>query len=130
MAVLDRRAHIAKALAGFAENSLKVAGRNLLQTLGYASQKQLELQPNSAGNFLLQFDPDGQIDSAKALVDDWKAVEFLFQLSDEDIGNHLPFSSGKVDNSIIESYIFLAIDLTEPNYTRTKLATITREINK
>src|SRR5712691_5877199 len=126
MPALDRKEQIVDALAGFAGKSLKVAGRNFLGALGYSSEKQLDLEPNSAGNFLLQFDPDGQIDSAKALVGEWKAVEFLFQLSDEDIGNHLPFLSGKVDNSIIESYIFLAIDLTEPNYTRTKLATITR----
>ncbi len=130
MPVLDRREHITDALAGFAGKSLKVAGRNFLGALGYSSEKQLDLEPNSASNFLHQFDPDGQTDSAKSLVSEWKAVDFLFQLSDEDIGNHLPFSGGKVDNSIIESYIFLAIDLKEPNYTRTKLATITREINK
>ena len=130
MPALDRREQIVSAMAGFASKSLRVAGRDFLGALGYSSEKQLELESNTAASFLLHFDPDGQLDPAKALVGDWKAVEFLFQLSDEDIGNHLPFSSGKFDNSIIESYVFLAIDLAEPNYTRTKLANITREINK
>ena len=118
------------ALAGFTGKNLKVAGRDFLGSLGYASSKKLELESNTAASFLAYFDPGGQLDQAKALVAEWKAIEFLFQLSDEDIGTHLPFSSGKFDNSIIESYVFLAIDLAETNYTRTKLATITREINK
>jgi len=130
MPALDHKKQIVDALAGFAGKSLKVAGRDFLGALGYSSAKQLDLQPNTAAGFRLLFDPEGRLDSAKALVAEWKAIEFLFQLSDEDIGNHLPFSSGRVDNSIIESYIFLAIDLAEPTYTRTKLATITRDINK
>ena len=130
MPALDRREQIVDALAGFGRKSLRAAGRDFLGALGYSSERQLDLAPNTAASFLLHFDPDGQLDPAKALVGEWKAIEFLFQLGDEDIGNHLPFSSGRFDNSIIESYVFLAIDLAEPNYTRTKLATITREINK
>ena len=130
MPVLDHREQIVDALAGFGGQSLKLAGRNFFAALGYSSAKQFDLVPNTATNFRDHFDPDGQLDASKALINEWKAVEFLFQLSDEDIGNHLPFSSGKYDNSIIESYVFLAIDLAGPNYTRTKLATITREVNK
>jgi hypothetical protein len=129
MPILDRKEQIVDALAGFAGKNLGAAGRDFLGALGYSSERQLDLGSAPAG-FLSHFDPAGQLDQTKALVGEWKAVEFLFQLSDEDIGNHLPFSSGKFDNSIIESYVFLAIDLAEPNYTRTKLATITREINK
>jgi hypothetical protein len=42
----------------------------------------------------------------------------------------LPFSGGRVDDKIIESYLFFAIDLTNDQYTRTQFADITREINK
>src|SRR5262245_45824057 len=42
----------------------------------------------------------------------------------------LPFSGGRVDDKIIESYLFFAIDLTTDHYTRTQFADITREINK
>jgi adenine-specific DNA-methyltransferase len=130
MNALQSKEQIRESLAGFGGNNLKAAAIGLLNTLGYRSEKKLDLIPNTAANFLAEFDKDGKADAAKALLPQWKSVEFLFQLSDDEIGNHLPFSTGKVDNSIIESYIFLAIDLAETAYTRTRLATATREINK
>jgi hypothetical protein len=58
----------------------------------------------------------------------------LFQLTSEELSRagqmRFGFSGGRVDNTIIESYLFFAIDLAGHTYTRTQLAGITREVNK
>ena len=55
----------------------------------------------------------------------------VFQLTDEELKrqNGL-FSVSKVDNRIIESYLFLGVGHKGTSYSRTDLARIAREINK
>ena len=71
----------------------------------------------------------------QALLDDWETVDFLFQLTDAEIQSggqgSLEFSSkGKFEGANIESYLFFAITLKKPRYTRTQLSAITRAINR
>ncbi len=40
------------------------------------------------------------------------------------------FDTKRVDNTIIETYLFFAVELSKPTSPRTALAQITREINK
>lgn len=73
--------------------------------------------------------------SETALVEDWQFVDLLFQLTREEItgSSQLRITFGdslRVDNTIIESYLFFAIALSGSSYTRTQLAAITREVNK
>jgi adenine-specific DNA-methyltransferase len=128
MAALDPK--IEAALGRFAHAGVADSARFLFEVLGYSSPRRVDLEPNTAAEFRSTFDPARQLDEQKALLDDWISVDFLFQLTDEEIGNHLAFSTGKFENSIIESYLFLAIQLSGSSYTRTKLATATREVNK
>jgi len=128
MAAID--AKIQAALGRFAHAGVGDSARLLFEVLGYSSTRRVELRPNTAAEFRSTFDPDRQLDEQKALLGDWSSVDFLFQLTDEEIGNHLAFSSGRFEDSIIESYVFLAIRLSGSSYTRTKLATATREVNK
>lgn len=62
------------------------------------------------------------------------SVDLLFQLTSDEITRtmqgRLPFSGGRFNDKIIESYLFFAVDLTSDHYTRTQFADITREINK
>ena len=65
----------------------------------------------------------------------WKSVDFLFQLTDEEIrtsaNQQFDFESkGAYNGSIINSYLFFAIELKGSHYSRTALAGITREVNK
>src|SRR3954454_15242330 len=122
MPEIDRR-KIEAALRRFSQPSIADAGRNLLEVLGYSSPRRIDLRPNTPAEFRANFDVDNQIDADKALVPEWISADFLFQLTDEEIGNHLAFSSGRYENTIIESYVFLAIQLSGASYTRTKLAT-------
>src|ERR1035438_1028881 len=123
----DTRSQIQSALTGFTKRSFVDAGRELLAELGYKSERRIDISPNTAEGFAAQF---GRLNSDKALTAEWRSVDFLFQLTDEEVGNRLAFSTGTVDKSAIESYIFLAIHLTGTQYSRTRLANIAREINK
>lgn len=124
---IDLKASIREALGGFSQHSFSNAARNLFSVLGYKSDRRISVKPNTAAEFMVQF---GVLNSERAMTAEWRSVDFLFQLTDEEIGNRLAFSTGQVDNSIIESYVFLAVHLTGEQYTRGRLAMIAREINK
>lgn len=127
---------IQSALAQFAQPNqpLRQNSLHLLGTLGYESDRQLENDSTPAA-FLSHFNRENKLRPDKAHTDDWQEVHLLCQLSDDDIRrtNQLAIfeSAGKqIDNSIIESYLFIALRLTGESYSRTQLAQITREINK
>ena len=132
----QHRAAITNALNRFADGDLAENARNLLNTLGYRSERALALEPNTADAFIDTYDLQGKLNRDRALTAEWVSVDPLFQLRGEDLT--LPDTAGwlfdpsqtQVDNTIIESYVFLAIRLDGNNYNRTQLSQITREINK
>jgi len=63
-------------------------------------------------------------------IDEFAAVpQLLFQLTWEDL---FAVTEGqqRVDNTIMESYLFFAIELKQSHYSRTTLAKITRDLNR
>lgn len=91
----------------------------------------------------------GPFNAEQALLGDWRSVDFLFQLTGVEVQDALHIAShggllfeskGKYDGAVIESYLFLAIDLCAPEdrageragrtYTRTELSAITRAVNR
>ncbi len=126
---------IQQALHACNHGPLTLSARALLETLGYRSDKRLDLSPNSAAEFQAQFDPQSRMNAAKALLPDWRSVDLLQQITEDEIGPALSaqgrlFQNRTVDDSNIQSYLFFAVDLTGAQYTRTQLAAATREINK
>ncbi|MDZ4343857.1 MAG: Eco57I restriction-modification methylase domain-containing protein [Candidatus Binatia bacterium] len=126
---------VKNALGDFAKKSFSDASVSLLESLGYRSEKRLELKPNTAKTFLAQFANGRTLNPDNALLDDWQSVDFLFQLTGDEIqassqGNFVFEGKGKYNNTRIESYLFFAIALKNSEYTRTQLSGITREINK
>lgn len=133
----DIKSAIAESLKAFGKGSLRANATALFNTLGYTSEKTIELSPNTPENFLNEIDQNNLLRKDKALFSKWKSVDFVFQITGEEIkaGGSGQFSlqfdaHQKIDNRIIESYIFLAITLRKGHYTRTDLSTITREINR
>ena len=132
----QHRAAITGALNRFTDDNLAENARNLLNTLGYRSERALALEPNTAEAFIDAFDLQRQLNRDRALTADWVSVDPLFQLRGEDLtrtdidGWLFDPSQTQVDNTIIESYVFLALRLSGSNYNRTQLSQITREINK
>ncbi len=133
----ERRAKeaIQAALATCASEPFEQASLKLFDVLGYRSEKRLILRPNKAPTFLETFAHQKPFNKEQALIDDWETVDFLFQLTDTEIQSgsqgSLQFTSkGKFEGANIESYLFFAITLKKPRYTRTQLSAITRTINR
>src|SRR5665213_3487007 len=115
MTEVELRQAIAGALKKFQAEPLADAATHLLDVLGYASKKRLVLKPNSLANFLATFSHSRTLND-RAMPDQWKSVDFLFQLTDEEVrtsaNQQFDFESkGAYNGSIINSYLFLAIEL-------------------
>ncbi len=129
----DLRPQIETALQVFSGGDLRTASIGFLSSLGYPSEKTLDLD-NTPDAFLAEFDKlDRPFRKDKALFKRWKSVEFLFQITDDEVQSAggqagFDFQSG-FNARNYQSYLFFALDLEKDHYTRTQLADITREIN-
>lgn len=126
------REKIKEALLRFSENDLYDAGLNLFEVLGYNTSRTERLDDNTFSGFAEMFIEDrARFKPEKALVEEWKQVEFLFQLSESEMTSQIDmFDTKEFNGSIMESYAFFAIDLKGDTYTRSQLAQITREFNR
>jgi hypothetical protein len=137
MSTIDTKRGIETALKSFGAVPLQTAVFGLFEALGYKSQKRLPLVPNTAQTFLAQFGQARPFNAENALVAEWQSVDFLFQLTDDEIkaaaqGNQqfLFDSQGRWNGAEMNSYLFFAISLSEAHYTRTQLSGITRAVNR
>ncbi len=78
---------IATALQAFPSANLRIASIGLLNSLGYKSEKTLDLD-KTPDAFLAEFDTrDRRFRKDKVLFDRWQSIEFLFQITDEEVQN-------------------------------------------
>ncbi len=132
----QHKAAIKEALNRFTTGGLVENSRNLLNTLGYRSERTLTLESNTAETFIAAYDSQGKLNRDRALTAEWTSIDLLFQLSGDDLtltettGLLFDSSQTQVDNTIIQSYLFFVLRLKGSNYSRTQLSQITREINK
>lgn len=127
---------IKSALVAMASTPLKSAATALFGTLGYTSQKTVQLDGKPESFAALLDGGDQLVSKPAAHFDQWKRVDFLFQLTNDEIPM---LAAGQRDllqapqdfrTSIIESFVFLAIELQPGDWTRGALASMTREINR
>ena len=125
---------IKSALQRFDDGNLVENARNLLNTLGYRSERMLSLEPNTADGFVEHFDPHNTMNRERAQMSEWESIDFLFQLTDDEIiqseQTTFHFEGSGVDQNRYESYLFFTLKLQNRGYTRTQLSEIIREINK
>jgi adenine-specific DNA-methyltransferase len=108
---------------------LRKAALELFETLGYKSDKTIET--NSVQAFRDQFDPEAKLNHPAALIAHWQSADLLFQLTDEELSNTTAlFKDDSVRPSLMQSYVFLAIELSANDYSRGKLTGIARQINR
>lgn len=121
---------IAKSIQNLAAGDAAQKLELLFQTLGYTTQRKFELDSNHPEDFIDTFG-FGEINHQRASLSQWKSVDFLFQLTEDEIKSNgqLGFSSN-IDQNYLQSYIFLAVELRENDYTRSQLSDITREVNR
>src|SRR5687767_10107485 len=131
MSEIELRKEIVAALARFGGQSLLGPAIELFGALGYHSDRRFDVEPRGGHELLMALGLDNKINPERALVDQWRAAELIFQITkDEVVTTHQLrlFDTRQVENTRIESYLFCAIELAGESYTRTELATITREI--
>ncbi|GAA4397110.1 hypothetical protein GCM10023187_06020 [Nibrella viscosa] len=123
---------IEQALTSFVAKPLRSGATDLLNSLGYNSQRTITLNDPTAQGFIDQFEltPE-EFDSKKALADQWERFEFLFQLTEHEVRRTLSLFN-QIDRGNKDSFFFHAVKLKprEKAYTRTELAEITRQLNR
>jgi len=118
-------------IKAFSSGSLSKNALNLFNVLGYITERQAPLENPTFGGFCDAYISDKKFDIKRAKVDEWKYVDLLFQLSKEEVLKQTSlFDTKKVDNTIIETYLFFCIELEKNHYSRTELSIITREVNR
>jgi hypothetical protein len=132
MTEIESKTKIKSAIDSFTKGNLSTNGLNLFQTLGYNTERQTSLEKRTYKEFEENYVNDNfRFRKDRAFVDEWIYIDVLFQLSKNEILKQKSlFDTGKFDNKIIESYLFVAIGLSKINYSRTELSSITREVNK
>lgn len=130
---LEVKQKIVSALSQFSSSNLFDSSIDLFSVLGYNTQRQQKFDEASYKTFKESFIDSNRstFNEKKALVENWKEIHLLFQLTKAELLNQgILFDNKQVDNTIIEAYLFFAIELDNNEYTRTHLSEITREINK
>jgi adenine-specific DNA-methyltransferase len=129
----DLRPAIQSALAAFAEKPLRTASLAFLRTLGYSSDRGLDLSdasPAAFRRFIRENAADQPFDETKALFADWASAHLLFQLTDEELSGHRSLFQATVQPGLLRSYVFFAIELTGDHYARGKLTAVARQLNR
>ena len=135
---IQLRTRLEDALRSTATGDLRISALELLSILGYASNKTLDwpTQPQAFARELeTLLGGSNQLNAETACLTDWQSVSFLFQLTNDELPMLAArqtsfFSDTGVQPWQIESFIFLAVDLKTGNWSRTRLARITRELNR
>ncbi|MEZ4524355.1 MAG: Eco57I restriction-modification methylase domain-containing protein [Desulfobacterales bacterium] len=132
MNTADAKLTIQKAIRAFSEGSMTENAISLFSKLGYNTQRQNPLGEKTFACFRDSFlSGETRFREDKALAADWKSIDLLFQLSKEEVSDTKSLSdTKKMNDTIIESYLFFAVELEKCAHSRTALAQITREINK
>lgn len=112
----DQRKAIATALKNFADQPRAEASRGLFAALGYSGSRTIRL--SGVSDFLDTFDPAGELRSRpKAFVNEWRSVDLLFQLTDDDLsGDGNLFTATDIDKGLMRSYLFFHIALKRDAY--------------
>ncbi|HCN30035.1 MAG TPA: hypothetical protein DIT64_15115, partial [Verrucomicrobiales bacterium] len=88
-------------------------------------------KPQSFLDLIVSQSAQSRFDEAKALFPEWKSADILFQLTDDELSRHTSlFKETTVKTSLLQSYLFFAIELKGRDYARGKLTGIARQINR
>ncbi len=128
------RKRIQSALAAIPAIDFLTTAKNLLEVLGYRSDRILELS-GSVDEFIHEFQTKNQnTQTEKAFRRHVRSVRLVFQVTSDEIASFnqpmLGFEDHSFDKGQQQSFIFFAVELKEVTYARGQYAQFTREINK
>ena len=124
---------IKSALAALPTGDLLEKSKNLLATIGYRSERTLELS-GSVDDFIREFEAlNLNTKTEQEFRDTTESVKLVFQFTSDEIADDLQqtlFEATSFDKGNTDSFLFCAVELKDNTYSRTKYAEFTREINK
>ena len=124
---------IKSALAAITTGDLLEKSKDLLATIGYRSELTLELS-GTVYDFFEEFPPlNPNTKTEQEFRKHAESVQIIFQFTSDEIANDPQgtlFEEAHFDKGNIKSFLFCAVELKDNNYSRTKYAEFTREINK
>ncbi|MFH1005168.1 MAG: Eco57I restriction-modification methylase domain-containing protein, partial [Bacteroidota bacterium] len=131
MTTEEIKSEIKDSLKAFASGNFTANALKFFQTLDYVTERQSPLLNPTFKEFQETYIDGKKFDKTKAKASEWKYVDLLFQLSKEEVLKQTSlFDTKKVDSTVIETYLFFAIELSKEQYSRTELSLITREVNR
>ena len=129
------RQRIERALTAAPRLDLAQAAEDLLDVLGYRSERRPLEQSGRVDDFIDGFsalNPDTRAE--REFRENAVAVRVLFQFTSDEIpvvaSQATFFETDGFDRGNTQSFMFVAVDLTKPSYARGPYARFTREINK
>jgi len=126
---IELKQSIRQRIQAFATQPFRKSALSLFADLGYASERTVETR--SLQDFREQFDPNQSLNHPAAMAEQWLCAELLFQLTDEELSSSaVLFKEDAVRISLLQSYVFIGIELRGGDYARGKLAGIARQINR
>ena len=130
----DEKLNIQEAITAFAKDDISKAGINLFTVLGYDTSLQASLDDKTyeefKGNYIENSPNAERFSEEKAMTNEWKSIDILFQLTDDSFSGQLQLFDSKLDPLNPQSYLCFAIELHGNEYTKSQIANITREVNK
>ena len=124
---------IKSVLAAITTGDLLEKSKDLLATIGYRSELTLELS-GTVHDFFQEFPPrNPNTKTEQEFRKHAESAQIIFQFTSDEIANDPQgtlFEGVSFDKGNIKSFLFCAVELKDNNYSRTKYAEFTREINK
>ena len=121
MADTQQQIAIQAAIHAFTTKSLHDAATALFACLVYKSDRTIAV--DSVEAFCHQFDPSDLLAHPRAQKASWKSIELLLQLTDEELSrNATLFKDTAIRASLLQSYVFFAVDLQPRESGRREVA--------
>ena len=127
-----KKREIESALAAMNGGDFLETSKNLLEVLDYHAPLTEEL-PETVEDFIQEY-PAEKTDTKteQEFRKNAKSIELVSQVGSDEIVDSQPdrFESRTFDKGLIKSFVFCTVELKDKDYSRSKYAEFTREINK
>ena len=129
---IRKKEEIKVALAEISDGDFIETSKNLLEVLDYHGLLIEEL-PETVDDFIQRFPAENEnTKTEQEFRENAKSVGLVSQVTSNEIADSHPnrFESRTFDRGLIKSFVFCTVELQGKDYSRSKYAQFTREINK
>ena len=129
---IRKKEEIESALTAMIDGAFLETAKNLLEVLEYHAPLTEELL-ETPDNFIHKFPAENEnTKTEQEFRKSAKSIELVSQVGNAEIADSQPdrFESRTFDGGLIKSFVFCAVELKDKDYSRSKYAQFTREVNK